>query len=271
MNTEAIRLVVRGDDFGMCHSVNLAFRTAMRTGILSNASLMVPPPWFEEAAEIAREQHPFSVGVHLTLTAEWDLYRWKPVLPQPEVSTLVDPRGYFWHNTREFLAGNPDLQQVERELRAQIDIALDRGVDVAYLDAHMNTALSTPALTQITTQLAAEYRLPISMTYGEELVVADPTRLDMFHIPPSEKLQCVVDGLEALTPGFWMMLFHPGLNTVEMDAIKGGRPQRLVRWNTADHRSAETRVLISPQAREVVTRRQIQLVTYRDMRDELRK
>ena len=78
--THELKLVIRGDDFGMCHSVNLAFRAAMQRGVLTNASLMVPPPWFEEAAVIARSQSQCSIGVHLTLTAEWGLYRWKPVL-----------------------------------------------------------------------------------------------------------------------------------------------------------------------------------------------
>ena len=254
----------------MCHSVNLAFRAAMQRGVLTNASLMVPPPWFEEAALFACSQSQCSIGVHLTLTAEWGLYRWKPVLPRSQVPTLTDPQGYFWHNTQEFLAGNPDIKQVEQELRAQIDIALDRNVDVSYLDAHMNTALSTPDLFQLTTQLAQEYQLPISMTLGERLIVADPNRLDMFHIPPSEKLQCVLDTLETLQPGFWMLLFHPGLNTLEMDAIRSLISTRFTTWNTADHRSAETRILLSPEIVECITRRKITLIQYKDIRDQLR-
>ncbi|NPV83051.1 MAG: ChbG/HpnK family deacetylase, partial [Candidatus Aminicenantes bacterium] len=93
---QAVELIVRGDDMGMTHSANEAFELAFNRGILTAGGLIVPSPWFEDAARRCRENRLWSVGVHLCVNAEWQDYRWGPVLPYNLVSSLVDKDGYFF-------------------------------------------------------------------------------------------------------------------------------------------------------------------------------
>ena len=149
--------VVHVDDIGMSHAANLGAFEALRNGPASCGSVMVPCPWFAEAAAIARQTPELDLGVHLTLTAEYEGYRWGPLLGGAAASLLADD-GYLPRTTLEAARGDPG--EVELELRAQIDRALDAGIDVTHLDTHMGTAF-LPGIFSTYVQLAIEYRLPI--------------------------------------------------------------------------------------------------------------
>lgn len=149
--------VVHVDDIGMCHSANLGGFEALANGPATCGSIMVPCPWFREAAEMARSQPDADLGVHLTLTSEYAHYRWGPVLGA-RVPSLLDAEGYLPRTTPEAGGGKPE--EVEMELRAQIDRALDAGIDVTHLDSHMGTAF-LPGLFAVYTKLALDYQLPI--------------------------------------------------------------------------------------------------------------
>jgi hypothetical protein len=112
-------LLVRIDDIGMNHSVNLALEQLAETGIPLSASVMFACPWYQEAVDILRRHPQVSVGVHLVLNSEWKGYRWGPVLGKDAVPSLVDSVGYFVSSTEEFLARAYDVGEVERELSAQ--------------------------------------------------------------------------------------------------------------------------------------------------------
>lgn len=143
----------------MCHAANLGAFEALDRGPASCGSLMVPCPWFPEAAQMARERPGVDLGVHLTLTSEWDLYRWGPVAGAGSVPSLVDAEGALHRTTQEVVArGRPE--EVEIELRAQIERALAAGIDVTHLDAHMGAALMPPFI-GIYARLAIEYRVPV--------------------------------------------------------------------------------------------------------------
>jgi len=143
----------------MCHAANQGAFEALRRGPATCGSLMVPCPGFPEAAELARASPGLDLGVHLTLNAEWPRYRWGPVAGAAAVPSLVDHEGGLLPTTRETLErGRPE--QVELELRAQIERALAAGIDVTHLDAHMGTALLPPFGT-LYAALARDYRLPV--------------------------------------------------------------------------------------------------------------
>ncbi len=161
--TAPVELIVRGDDMGMTHTCNLAVKKNFQEGILTCASIIVPSPWFEEAARMCREHPEWCIGVHLTLNSEWRDYRWKPVVPYSEVPSLVDEDGYFYPTTEAFLEASPELEDVERELRAQMELALKRGIDVQYIDTHMDTARSTPELREIVLSICQDYDLPLGV------------------------------------------------------------------------------------------------------------
>ncbi len=163
----APELVIRCDDVGMCHAGNMAVRKLIASGIPFSTSVMIACPWYLEAVEILKDQPQISVGIHLTLNSEWKHYKWGPVLGPSEVPTLVDENGHFHTTSADFAAADVDLDEVRRELRAQIDRALAAGLEIDYLDYHMLTAVSTPELTEIVEQLAKEYGLGLSRYFDE--------------------------------------------------------------------------------------------------------
>jgi len=161
--------VVHVDDLGMCRAANEGGFAALRSGPATCGSLMVPCPWFPEAARIAREEPELDLGVHLTLNAEWHHYRWGPVAGRSAVPSLLDAEGYLPRTTLEVVQ-RARPEEVEIELRAQIETALGAGVDVTHLDAHMGTALFPPFLS-IYAKLAVEYRLPVFAFHPDDAVL----------------------------------------------------------------------------------------------------
>src|SRR5712671_6736717 len=152
-------LLVRIDDIGMNHSVNLALAQLAETRMPLSASVMFACPWYQEAVEILHQNPQITVGVHLVLNSEWKYYRWGPVLGKDGVPSLVDSAGYFLPSTDEFLAHRYDLGEVERELDAQMQRAVRSGLKISYVDPHMGTAVATPQLLAIVERLAEKYHV----------------------------------------------------------------------------------------------------------------
>ena len=156
------RVVIHADDVGMCHGANTAYFELSALGICTAGSVMVPCPWFLETAERATADPSLDLGVHLTLTAEKTHYRWRPLTAPPASAGLTDPHGYFWPDVTS-LRRNAHPDAVEAELRAQIDLALDAGIDVTHLDDHMG-AVMAPEFCDRYIALGREYGLPILLT-----------------------------------------------------------------------------------------------------------
>ncbi|MDP6117310.1 MAG: polysaccharide deacetylase family protein [Planctomycetota bacterium] len=259
---DSVELIVRGDDFGFCHAANVAVERCFREGILTDTSLMVCTPWFEEAADICRGNPEFSVGVHTTLTAEWLFYKWGPVLPAAEVPSLVDEEGFFWPRTADFLEGNPEPDEVEAELRAQVEKALRFGLEPTYMDYHMATAKSTPELESVLKKVAADYRLPIS-GYVEDEGLRYPTDIDFDKRPAA-----TAEMLRNLEPGRWRIVTHPGLDVPEMQAIRPAwQPES---DGIAKSRASDTEILTAREVANAIRERGIRLVNYREIRDRMR-
>src|SRR6476469_6905382 len=116
-----VYLIIRSDDAGMSHSVNTALERLIETGMPVSVSVMFPTPWYQETVEMLKRHPDVAVGIHLTLNSEWKNYRWGPVLGRTAVPSLVDADGYFFPSSEALHQNNPDIKQVEAELRAQID------------------------------------------------------------------------------------------------------------------------------------------------------
>ena len=153
------RLVLHNDDVGMHHGCNVAFAELSELGTCTAGSVMVPCPWFLEAAALATAKPQLDLGVHLTLNCEYDHYKWRPVSGPPASAGLTDARGYF-HRSVATTRAQADPDHVAIELRAQIEMALGAGIDVTHLDAHMGAALA-PEFCSIYVELGREFDLPV--------------------------------------------------------------------------------------------------------------
>jgi predicted glycoside hydrolase/deacetylase ChbG (UPF0249 family) len=256
-----IRLVVRADDIGSSHAADLACIRSFREGIARSVEVMAPCPWFNEAAQMLRENPGCDVGVHLTLTSEWANYKWGPLT---QASSLVDPNGHFFPTTSQrpdfppktgFLECGWKIEEVEKELRAQIELAQREIPQVSHLSSHMGTPTCTPELRALVAKLAKEYGLSFE-TPGAHWF-RWPADTDA---TAEQREAALVTALEALQPGTWILVEHPGLDTPEMQAMghKGY-------WNVAAHRAGVTRAFTSETVKEVIKKRGIQLCSYRDI------
>jgi predicted glycoside hydrolase/deacetylase ChbG (UPF0249 family) len=172
-----IRLLVRADDMGAAQAVNEACIKSYKDGIVKSVEVIVPGPWFLDAVRLLKENPDLDVGVHLALTSEWERVKWRPLTNAP---SLVDANGYFYPMTRQrpdfppgtgFIDAKPKLEEVERELRAQIETAQRHlGKRVSHISSHMLAAAATPELKALTERLSKEYGLimeDISLKFGE--------------------------------------------------------------------------------------------------------
>ncbi len=109
-----IEMVVRGDDMGLGHDINLGIIKAHAEGILTSASLMAPAPYFDEAVELCRQHPKLAAGLHTTLMATTPI---RPILPADQVPSLVAPDGYFYRCYEDFVKAQPKIEEVEKEIR----------------------------------------------------------------------------------------------------------------------------------------------------------
>ncbi|MEZ5667332.1 MAG: polysaccharide deacetylase family protein, partial [Alphaproteobacteria bacterium] len=165
------RVVIHEDDVGMTHGSNVAFAELSASGALTCGSVMVPCPWFEEAADRFGADPAYDLGVHLTLTSEKKGYRWRPLVAVSPAAGLTDGNGCFWPDVPSVRA-HADPAAVEDELTAQVDQALASGIDVTHLDAHMGTVLC-PEFAAIYLRLGRRFRLPILLP--RDIMAYNPT------------------------------------------------------------------------------------------------
>ncbi len=218
-------LIMNCDDLGACHAANVGVYEAMRNGVATSASLMVPAPWARAAAAQYLGE---DVGVHLTVNAEYDLYRWGPITQAP---SLLDGDGGF-PRTVEDVWDHADLDEVRKECRAQIERAILWGFDVSHLDSHMGTLQLRPEFFDIYLELAAEFRLPIRLSGAStERIVGFPFRRlaaeegvlfpDHFVLVPTGvgSRRVIEKTIFELRPGVTEMYVHPAADTAELRAL----------------------------------------------------
>jgi predicted glycoside hydrolase/deacetylase ChbG (UPF0249 family) len=252
-------LIIRTDDIGFCHSVNMAIEKVLEDGHVTSISVMANGPWLNEGVEILKRHPEVSVGVHLALNSEWKEYKWGPVAPVSEVSSLVDAHGKFFGTRQKLMDHRPDPAEVEKELRAQIDLLFRKGLDVSYVDYHMGAAMGCAEFQQVVEKLATEYGIGISRYFGEKDVKS------IYSVPPGEKVERVVEYLESIDePGIHMLVVHPGWDTPEMQAMTDENLSGMT--NMSEHRQAEALMLCDPRFKEAVAAK-FKLVGYSDLRD----
>jgi len=253
-----VYLIIRTDDAGMSHSVNMALERLIATGMPVSVSVMFPTPWYQETVDILKRNPQVSVGIHLTLNSEWKNYRWGPVLGRTAVPSLVDADGYFFPSSEALHQNHPSLQEVEKELRAQIDRAVHSGLKIDYVDYHMGTAVRYPEFREIAERLAKEYGLGMSQYFGEAR--HDP----QYSAAPPNKTDSLLAMVNRLRPQFNLVVTHVGIDNEELGA--------LLDMNTSDplpdmskNRQGELNALTSQRFHDALRARGVQLLTYRQL------
>lgn len=254
-NYSAKKLLIRCDDIGMSHSVNMAAKELIEEGLIFSASVMFPCAWYQEAVDILKEHPEISVGVHLTLNAEWKNYRWGPVAGKDNVSSLVDDNGFFFPSRSAFFSNNPKLGEVEIELRAQIERAVKSGLKISYLDYHMGTAVDTPDLRLIVEKLASAYGLGISRYFGEVDIKS------MYSDPIDSKKDSLYKILSNLdSHSINLLVCHIGKNNDELQAMIDLNSFGLS--DMSKHRNAELDALVAAKRDNIFMKNNIQLINY---------
>jgi predicted glycoside hydrolase/deacetylase ChbG (UPF0249 family) len=241
---DAKLLILHGDDLGVAHSIDAATLDALEHGVVSSASVMMPTPWVTEVAAWARAHPDHDVGLHLTLTSEWDTFRWGSVAPASAVPTLLDSVGTLPRDTR-VVAERAAPGEVERELRAQIERALALGIHPTHLDTHMGALFATPALQAAYVRVAHAYHLPFLVTRGsdgrlpagvrpERDVIVDTVISAGPEIPRERWTTFYVDAVRALRPGLTEMIVHLGRDDAELRAVTVNQEPWGAAWRERD-------------------------------------
>ncbi len=278
-------LILHADDVGLCHGANLAFIELARRGLVTCGSVMAPCPGFAEAAELARETPGLDLGVHLTLTSEWDALRWGPISTRDPTSGLLDEDGAFYHRTPRAW-DHMDPGAAAGELRAQVDAALAAGIAVTHLDAHMGVTFS-PALLEVYAALGREYRLPVLLPrqpafYYMALGLGRPDgpayaalveRLEGQGMPVVDRFFISPGGDPAEYPAIYRELIgalQPGLTFFSLHPNAPGDIERIAPSRAAA-RIAEYHLLQDPSFIDFVSAQNIKLLGYRTFRDFMRQ
>jgi predicted glycoside hydrolase/deacetylase ChbG (UPF0249 family) len=245
----------------MNHSVNLAIEKVAATGMPFSVSVLFVCPWYQETVEILKKHPQVAVGVHLALNAEWRNYRWGPVLGKGGVPSLVDSVGYFLPSGEAFLASKYDLDEVERELSAQVDRALASGLTITYLDAHMGMTEATPQLREVEERVAKKYGLAISTYLGESYFSLWGVRVD------SKETELLAHLAHAKRDTVNLIVVHVAERTPEMEVIvdMDAPSQNTPEAGVVAHRKAELETMLSPELTQLVRTGDIRLVTYRQL------
>jgi predicted glycoside hydrolase/deacetylase ChbG (UPF0249 family) len=264
-------LIIHADDLAVSHSQDRASFAALDQGAASSASIMVPCPWLTEVAAYAKAHPDADLGLHLTLTSEWQNYRWGPVASRDQVPGLLGPDGNLWPDV-PFVVKSAKPQEVETEIRAQVERAMKVGIRPTHLDSHMGT-LFTPAYFAAYVKVAREYGLPFlaMRTPGAPAAMLgllkdtdiEPGAILMAAgIKPENWATYYLGLIRGLKPGLTELIVHMAYDDAEMQAITEGHPAYGSAWRQRDFE-----VITGPEFRQALKDNGVTLVGWKTVKD----
>jgi predicted glycoside hydrolase/deacetylase ChbG (UPF0249 family) len=263
-------LILHADDLGVSHSENAASLDAIDKGAVNSASIMIPTPWVTEVAEYAKKNPNADLGLHLTLTSEWATYRWGSTASRDQVPSLHDPDGTLPRGTQTVMT-RAKLDEVEKELRAQVDRAYALGIKPTHLDSHMGALFTTPELMATYVKVARSYKLPFlgfiaTPRPGTQAVV---TKADVIpdtviiadeRVPKERWKQFYLDAVNGLKPGLTEIIVHLAYDDAEMQAVTVNHEAYGAAWRQRDYD-----VMNSPEFKKALKDNNVVLVTWREL------
>lgn len=278
-------IILHVDDMGMSHSSNLGGIETVEKGVATSWSVMMPCPWVPEIVKYLKQHPEVDSGLHLTLTSEWSLYRWSPLAGKSNVPGLVDADGCLWQSVEQ-AAAHATADEVETELRAQMDRAEHLGIPITHLDSHMGTLFARADYFERFAKLGIEKGLPILAIGGHGtyalrenpeaitklrswvpriwnagLPVIDDLHTDSYVWKPEEKTQKFIALLKDLKPGVTEIIFHASIPTDDFPLITSSSLSRL----------ADARALTDPAVKRLIQERGIILTTWKELKERRQK
>ena len=259
----APRLIVRGDDMGFSHSGNVALIKSSLEGIQTSIEVIVPSPWFPEAVKMLQQHQNIDVGIHIALTSEWDNVKYRPVSKSP---SLTDADGYFYpfiyrnsnYPGQALIENNPKLEDIEREMRAQIELALKKIPRISHISSHMGCYNMNPEVQALAKRLAKEYKIDI-----------EPSELGVKGVSyqgpkatSEQKVWSFIKMLDELKAGeTYLFVDHPGMDSPELRAI-----YHIGYEDVAVDRQGVTDAWTDPRVKDAIKKKGIQLISYADLK-----
>jgi predicted glycoside hydrolase/deacetylase ChbG (UPF0249 family) len=259
-------VIVHADDVGMCQASLAAYADLVDFGLVSAASTMVPCPWFPAVAAFCRDHvgNKVDMGVHTTLTSEFAGYRWGPISTRGPASGLIDQAGYFFAES-ERVQAHANLTAVRREIQAQVERAMEAGIDVTHVDTHMG-AVVHPDFLPAYVQVALQHGVPpflvrtveaglqelgvgaeAAILFAQQLQILEARGLPLldrfFEMPldqPDNRLEQVKRVLAALPPGLTYLMIHPAQDTPELRAITTDWRGRVADYQTFTNKALDS-------------------------------
>ena len=270
---DAKLLILHADDLGVAHSENAASFDALLKGGINSASIMMPTPWVTEVAAFSKANPTADLGLHLVMTSEWETFRWGGLAPNDKTPSLHDPDGTMPRQTQT-VATRAKLDEVERELRAQIDRAYAIGLKPTHVDSHMGALFNTPGLFATYVKVARSYRLPFLAFIGapspagqsvlqpgdifpDTVIVAD-------NVPKERWNQFYLDAVKNLKPGLTEILFHLGYDDAELRAVTVNHDAYGSAW-----RQRDIDLVSSAEWKQALKDNKVVLVTWREIQNAM--
>jgi len=275
---DAKLLILHADDLGMSHSENAATFYSMEQGSVNSASIMIPTPWVVEVADYQHKHPKADFGLHLTLTSEWKYLKWGSVASKSDVPGLLNKNGFFFSSVDSVYRSATALE-VEKELRAQIEKAKVLGIDVTHLDSHMGTLFGRSDYLKVLIKLGREYKLPVLLSKPGFMIAFDvdldsmttdkDITLDMIYTASPQDYKggmekYYVSVLKSLKSGISELIFHVAYNDSELQAATIDHGDWGAQWRQADFD-----FFTSDNCKKVLKEQNIQLITWREIRDKL--
>ncbi len=282
-------LIINADDLGMCHSSNQAIFKLFEEGFITSSTVMAPCPWIKEVAEFYKTHPEVDIGVHLTFTSEWKLYKWGPVTRNGSVNSLITKEGYFPESAEE-VELNAKKEEVKEEIKNQIELVINLGIKPSHLDNHMGSLYGLKygnSFLDIVFEFCKMYNFPFRLpknldeetkrilpqkaisNYEMIVDLADKIGVRLidylvsysFSLENGEDYRAfkrkVIDIIRNLKAGVSELYIHPGLATEE---LKGINPH----W---EKRQMEFDLFRDEELYKIIQEEGIKLISWKDIKN----
>ena len=272
-------LILHVDDAGMSHDSNVGTWRALDEGAANSVSIMMPCPWVPEFAKYVRENPDVDAGLHLTLTSEWDVYRWGPLAGKAVVPGLSDEMGCLWDNV-PLVIENATPDEVEIEIRAQIDRARNLGFEPTHMDSHMGTLFAHKPFLERYIKVGIDEQIPVMFPGGHNtyigrnperrteeflgyaqqiwdggLPVLDDLHASSYDWKDGNQTEKYIEAIRGIGPGVTMIILHCTQTFENFEYIS----------TSGDLRQGDLDAMLDPRIKEVIEQEGIVMTTFRQL------